>query len=108
MPASPTVARLSATHAALRRWAVEPDPGAATLPARAAFLRKFEAEVDPDGRLDPDERRRRALIQRRAYMAKLSLNRAIAREAKKRRHHDPQSRGGAKRPEPDDAQPVAS
>lgn len=108
MPASPTVARLSASHAALCRWAAEPDPAAAALPARQAFLRQFEAEVDHDGRLDPDERRRRALIRRRAYMQKLTLNRVLARQARKSAagtRKVPVARGERKA---DDAQPLAS
>ena len=83
MAASPTVARLSASHAALSRWAHEPDRSGATAPARAAFLAKFELEVDPEGRLDPDERRRRAVTARKAHMVRLALGRAVAREAKK-------------------------
>jgi hypothetical protein len=44
-----------------------------TANGRAAFLARFEREVDPDGRLDPAERRRRAELARRFYFARLSL-----------------------------------
>jgi hypothetical protein len=50
---------------------------------RAAFLAKFEHEVDPDGQLDVEERRRRAELARRAYFTRLSLAAAKARQAKR-------------------------
>jgi len=50
-----------------------------TKPATQAFLAKFEKEVDPDGKLPPEERRRRAEHARRAYMARLALKSAQAR-----------------------------
>ncbi len=50
-----------------------------TAPAREAFLAKFEREVDPDGQLPPEERRRRAEHARRAHMARISRLSAIAR-----------------------------
>jgi hypothetical protein len=51
--------------------------------ARAAFLARFEAEVDPDGVLPPDERRRRAEHARRAYFTRLALASAKARRSKR-------------------------
>jgi hypothetical protein len=53
-----------------------------TAKARAAFLARFEREVDPDGVLSPEERRRRAESARRAYFARLSLAAARAKRAK--------------------------
>ena len=50
---------------------------------RAAFLARFEADVDPDGRLDPEERRRRAEHARSAYFARLALASVAARRAKR-------------------------
>jgi hypothetical protein len=41
-------------------WSRTTDRNARTKPARRAFLDRFEEEVDPDGTLPPDERRRRA------------------------------------------------
>ena len=55
------------------------DPRELTAPAREAFLTKFEQEVDPDGVLAPDERRRRAEHARKAHMARISRLSAIAR-----------------------------
>ena len=50
---------------------------------RAAFLARFEADVDPDGHLDPEERRRRAEHARSAYFARLALASVAARRAKR-------------------------
>ena len=50
-----------------------------TRKAREAFLARFEAEVDPDGILEPEERRRRAMHARRAYFARLALRSAQKR-----------------------------
>ena len=52
---------------------------------RAAFLARFEADVDPDGRLDPEERRRRAEHARSAYFARLALASVAARRARRAR-----------------------
>jgi hypothetical protein len=54
-----------------------------TVAARTAFLARFEAEVDPDGALDPEERRRRAEHARRAYFTRLALASAKARRARR-------------------------
>lgn len=54
-----------------------------TVAARTAFLARFEAEVDPNGALDPEERRRRAEHARRAYFTRLALASAKARRAKR-------------------------
>ena len=42
------------------RWARTEDRKAATRPGRAAFMRRFEDRVDPERKLDPAERARRA------------------------------------------------
>ena len=55
------------------------DPRETTAKARAAFLARFEREVDPEGLLPEEERRRRALHARKAYFAKLALASARAR-----------------------------
>ena len=51
-------------------------------PGRAAFLARFESQVDPDGRLDPVERRRRAEYARREYFARLAVASVQARRAR--------------------------
>jgi hypothetical protein len=59
------------------------DPRETTANGRAAFLARFDREVDPEGRLEADERRRRAEQARRAYFAPLSLAAVKARQAKR-------------------------
>lgn len=65
--------------AALRRWAMEPDPAAATEKARGAFMRRFERQADPDGVMPPAERARRAEMLMRAHMIGLARKRKIKR-----------------------------
>jgi len=57
-----------------------------TAAARAGFLSRFEREVDPDGTLEPSERRRRAEHARRAYFVRLSLAALAARRARRAVH----------------------
>ena len=65
------------------RDARQHDSRETSAPGRAAFLARFEADVDPDGRLDPEERRRRAEHARSAYFARLALASVAARRAKR-------------------------
>ena len=67
------------------------DPRETTANGRAAFLARFDREVDPEGVLEPEERRRRAEQARRAYFTRLSLAAVKARQAKRST--------GAQRPE---------
>jgi hypothetical protein len=71
-PASQAERSLRARLAAYALHA-QRDPRETTANGRAAFLARFDREVDPEGRLEPDERRRRAEQARRAYFARLSL-----------------------------------
>jgi hypothetical protein len=71
-------ARLAAHTLHARR-----DARQTTATARVRFLAKFEREVDPDGALDPRERRRRAEHARRAYFIRLSLAALEARRARR-------------------------
>lgn len=80
---SPELLRLRARIAAEERWGREPDRSAATNPARSAFLARFEKEADPEGVLPPEERARRAQNLRRAYMYRLALKSARARQVRK-------------------------
>lgn len=82
MTAPTNVRTLIAQQAAHTRWAFEPDRTAATQPARDGFLRRFEREVDPDGLLPSEERRKRALNAMRAYMAALTRRRTTSRRRK--------------------------
>lgn len=54
-----------------------------TAPARAAFLARFEDQVDPERRLSPTERARRAEAARKAYMAGLALRSSVTRGKRK-------------------------
>ena len=58
-------------------WSRTVDRSARTRPAREKFLQRFQPEVDPDGTLSVEERRRRAEHAKRAYMLRLA-KRAIA------------------------------
>lgn len=50
--------------------------------ARRAFLASFERQVDPNGELPIDERRRRAEHARRAHFQRLAAKSAAARRAR--------------------------
>jgi hypothetical protein len=66
--------RLHATH----------DSRETTAKARATFLDTFEREVDPEGVLSPEERRRRAQHARSAHFARLALLSAESRRGKRK------------------------
>jgi hypothetical protein len=70
-------------------------PRETTAKGRAAFLARFDREVDPEGLLEPDERRRRAEQARRAYFARLSLTAVKARQAKRAARAQPPEDGTA-------------
>jgi hypothetical protein len=59
------------------------DARVTTAKARAAFLARFERQADPEGRLSPAERQRRAQQLRSAYFARLALASAKARRARR-------------------------
>lgn len=55
------------------------DPREITAAGRASFLRRFEEQADPEGKLDPAERARRAAHLRAAYFGQLALRSAKVR-----------------------------
>lgn len=57
-------------------WSRTEDRSARTRPARQAFLKRFQTQVDPDGKLPPQERQIRADHALRAYMLQLRKRRA--------------------------------
>lgn len=67
------------------RWSRTPERerSAATAPARNAFLTRFERQVDPDGKLPPDERARLAESALKAHMQMLARKSRKARAARK-------------------------
>ncbi|BCT76925.1 hypothetical protein SCMU_27670 [Sinomonas cyclohexanicum] len=69
--------------AANESWAQTEDRSARTAPARAAMLAKFEHEADPEGRLLPAERARRAEHLRKAHFQRLALKSAQSRRRAK-------------------------
>lgn len=81
---TPAQRSLRARLAAHTRWAHE-DRREGTAKARAAFLSRFELEVDPEGLLSDQERRRRAESLRKAYFTRLALKSARARSQRSRK-----------------------
>ena len=80
----PTERTLRARIAALDRVAApDYDATAATAPARRGFWARYEAQVDPDGLLPPDVRKRKARAAWQADMlrAKLAKRRGAAAPA---------------------------
>lgn len=69
--------------AAYTRWSRTPDAASATAPARQAFELRFEREVDPDGTLPEDVRRKLAERARKAYFARLAYASAKARRRRR-------------------------
>ena len=60
------------------------DPRQLTAEARRAFtVDRFERQVDPEGVLDPQERRRRADAARKAHMLRLAARSAEVRAGRK-------------------------
>jgi hypothetical protein len=74
-PAERTLRARLAAHAMHAKH----DARQTTAKARAAFLARFEAEVDPDGTLPEEERRRRAEHARSAHFTRVALAAAKAR-----------------------------
>lgn len=80
-----TARSLGGRIGAHQRWATVDDRTAATQAGREAFMTKFEREVDPEGVLTGPERARRAESARKAHFARLALQSAKARAARKSR-----------------------
>lgn len=78
MPLTPEQRQQRARLAALTRWSKE-DPAANAERGQAGLLARFEREVDPEGQLAPDERRRRAEAARRAHMVRLAFRSSRSR-----------------------------
>jgi hypothetical protein len=70
---------IRAQIAAHESWAHTEDRAARTANARKAMLDKFERQVDPDGKLAPAERAKRAEHARKAHFKRLALKSARAR-----------------------------
>lgn len=83
MASTPAERRLAAQIAAHESWAQTPDRSARTAKARAALMAKFEAQADPEGKMLPAERARRAEHLRKAHFQRLALASAKARRIAK-------------------------
>ena len=79
MDPSPSIRTMRARLAAHESWARTSDRSARTAPAREAAWSRFERGVDPEGKLDPQERARRAEHARKAYFLRLAMKSAQAR-----------------------------
>lgn len=82
-----TARRLRAQIAANARWSRH-DPKAELPKVRAASpgaVEYWEKRLDPEGVLDPAERRRRAVNARQAYMQQLALKRLRKAEQERTR-----------------------
>lgn len=64
---------------AYEKWARTEDRTAATASARRAFNERFEKQVDPEGKLPPAERSRRAEFAKKGYYTRLGQLSARAR-----------------------------
>ena len=82
MALTPEQKSAQARSARLAGWAQCEDWTAATAPGRTAFLSRFERQVDPDGRLDPVMRAKRAEAAKKAYFVGLAFKSSKARSAK--------------------------
>lgn len=86
MSASPAERKLAASIAAHESWAKTTDRSKRTAKARAALMAKFEIQADPEGKLLPAERAKRAEHLRKAHFQRLALasakSRRIAKSAK--------------------------
>jgi hypothetical protein len=80
---TPEQRRSRARLAALVQWSKTEDWSARTQPARDGFMRRFEDQVDPDRRLDPVMRAKRAEAARRAHFARMGRQSGKVRAAKK-------------------------
>ncbi|BBY21296.1 hypothetical protein [Mycobacterium stomatepiae] len=68
---------------AYTRWANTGDRYTATRAMREGFYAKFEREVDPEGKLTPGERAKRAEYARKAHMQRMALKSAQVRRRRR-------------------------
>jgi hypothetical protein len=68
---------------AYTRWANTEDRYMATSAMREGFYAKFEREVDPEGKLTPEERAKRAEWARKAHYQRMALKAAQKRRRKR-------------------------
>jgi hypothetical protein len=74
--------RLIGQLGAFASWANTEDRAARTAPARAAADARFEREVDPENKLLPEVRAKKAEAARKAFYKRMQLASAQARKAR--------------------------
>jgi hypothetical protein len=74
--------RAKAGRAAMYTRLATEDRREMTASARAAAMDRFEKQVDPDGKLDPVERAKRAGYAKKAWFTQLSKRGVAARKRK--------------------------
>lgn len=79
MSETPVERRLHAQQASLAYWSQVEDRTAATQPLRDGLTRKWEQEIDPNGKLPPQELAHRVEMRRRAHMAEMTRKSIKAR-----------------------------
>jgi len=80
---TPVQRSLRASIAAHTSWAKTEDRRARTAKATKANMDRFERLVDPEARLTPDERAKRADNARRAHFQRMAYKSAKVRQARK-------------------------
>jgi hypothetical protein len=89
LPLADSTKNLTKAEASLRGqiggykgWSNTPDRKARAERGHETRLRKLEAEVDPDGVMSPEDRRKAAINRRKADMAALAFKASKKRRAK--------------------------
>lgn len=79
MSSTPAERRLKAQLAAHTRWSKTVNRTEATAPAREGLLIKFEKQVDPNGELTPEARRKMAENARNAHLKRMAYRASTSR-----------------------------
>lgn len=80
---TPAQRSLRASIAAHTSWANTDDRRARTANATKANMDRFERLVDPEGRLTPEERAKRAENARKAHFQRMAFKSAKVRQARR-------------------------
>jgi hypothetical protein len=81
---TPEQRRLKASAAAHAQWSKETDRTQRTAKAREGQMARYRRQVDPEGRLDPEQREKMARSALRAHMTSMALRSSIARSRRAR------------------------
>jgi hypothetical protein len=86
---TPAERRVYGEIGAHESWARTEDRSARTLPARQAAWDRFERLVDPEGKLPPAERAKRAEHARKAHYKRMAMKSAEVRRRNATRRPEP-------------------